>query len=48
MQEKIIERGMDVVGRIADDGTHVALGDGHAGALIIPQALSIQAAEAQD
>ncbi len=46
-QQPVVEGRVDIVGRVPGDGGQVSLGQGHAGALVVPQALGIQAIEAQ-
>jgi len=47
VQQVVVQRWMDVQGGTTSDGSQIATRKGHAGALVVPQALSIQAVEAE-
>ncbi len=47
VQDNIVQRRVDVIGCILEDGGHIALHKRHRGALIVPEALAIQTVEPQ-
>jgi len=47
MEEVVVERGMDIVGRVPSDGSEIALGQSHADPLIGPEALAIESEGAE-